>query len=84
MRVDHNTYRLSVPVDQAALVATWLRNEVEQARRLQALVDFRQESSAATVAAPVISSSGTDTSQTVILGKGADAGIQHDMAVIKQ
>lgn len=68
--------------DRLQLETQGLRKEVEQARRLQALVDFRRELPPTTLVAPVIGSSGAETSQTVILGKGRNAGLQPDMPVL--
>ena len=53
-----------------------------QGRRLQALLGFREHYIAATVAAQVIGTSGTDQSRLVLLDKGADAGLKPDMPVI--
>jgi rod shape-determining protein MreC len=69
-------------LDQLRMEAQRLRREASQARRLQALLDFRQELPLVTVAAQVIGSGGNEASQIVILDKGSDAGLRPDMPVI--
>ena len=53
-----------------------------QGRRLQTLLDFRQEYVTATVAAQVIGTSGVDSSKVLLIDKGADYGLKPDMPVI--
>jgi rod shape-determining protein MreC len=53
-----------------------------QGRRLQALLDFRQQYVTATVAAQVIGTSGVDSSKVLLIDKGSDYGLKPDMAVI--
>ncbi len=53
-----------------------------QGRRLQALLDFRQQYVSSTVAAQVIGTSGVDSSKVLLIDKGADYHIKSDMAVI--
>ena len=69
-------------LDQLRMEAQRLRREASQAKRLQALLDFRQELPLLTVAAQVIGSSGNEASQIVILDKGSNAGLRPDLPVI--
>ena len=69
-------------LDQLRMEAQRLRREASQARRLQALLDFRQELPLLTVAAQVIGSGGNEASQIVILDKGSNAGLRPDLPVI--
>lgn len=69
-------------LDQLRIEAQRLRREASQAKRLQALLDFRQELPLLTVAAQVIGSSGNEASQIVILDKGSNAGLHPDLPVI--
>jgi rod shape-determining protein MreC len=69
-------------LDQLRLEAQRLRREASQAKRLQALLDFRQELPLLTIAAQVIGSSGNEASQIVILDKGTNAGLRPDLPVI--
>jgi rod shape-determining protein MreC len=59
-----------------------LSEDASQARRLQALLEFKEQFISKTVAAQVIGSSGSDLSRVVYIDKGENAGIKRDMAVI--
>jgi rod shape-determining protein MreC len=59
-----------------------LRQDADQARRLQALLDFKENFISKTVAAQVIATSGTEQSRLITIDKGYKAGIRPDMAVI--
>jgi rod shape-determining protein MreC len=59
-----------------------LRQDADQARRLQALLDFKEKFITKTVAAQVIATSGTEQSRLITIDKGSKAGIRTDMAVI--
>jgi rod shape-determining protein MreC len=59
-----------------------LRQDAEQAKRLQALLGFKEQFIAKTTAAQVIGSSGSEQSRIVYLDKGSNQGIAADMAVI--
>ena len=53
-----------------------------QAQRLQALLDFKQQFLGSTLAAQVIGSSGSDSSRVVYIDKGTRDGLKPNMAVI--
>src|SRR5258708_37538517 len=59
-----------------------LNQDAEQARRLQALLGFKEQFIDQTVAAQVIGSSGSEQSRVVYLDKGRNAGIKEGMPVI--
>jgi rod shape-determining protein MreC len=59
-----------------------LLEEVAEARRLRALVQFRDLTPSVTVAARVIGSSASETSRALFLDKGSESGIRPNMAVI--
>src|SRR5690242_5187348 len=59
-----------------------LKQDADQARRLQGLLEFREKFITRTVAAQVIGTSGTEQSRIIIIDKGSRAGIRADMAVI--
>jgi rod shape-determining protein MreC len=59
-----------------------LQQDAAQARRLQALLDFKEQYVSQTVAAQVIGSSGSEQSRVVYIDRGVDHGIQENMAVI--
>jgi rod shape-determining protein MreC len=69
-------------IDRMRLEQARLRNDAEQSRRLQALLDFKQRYAGVTVAAQVIGSSGNEQSHVIYIDKGSRAGIRQDMAVI--
>jgi len=56
--------------------------DAAQGRRLQALLNFKQQYIAATVAAQVIGTSGTDRARVVYLDKGWADGLRPEQAVI--
>ena len=59
-----------------------LKQDADQARRLQALLEFKESFISRTVAAQVIGTSGTEQSRVIIIDKGSHDGIKPDMAVI--
>lgn len=59
-----------------------LKQDADQARRLQALLDFKEKFITKTVAAQVIATSGTEQSRLITIDKGSKAGLKTDMAVI--
>ena len=64
-------------LEQAALA-----EDAMQGHRLQALLDFQQHYVAATVAAQVIGTSGSDLSRVIYIDKGSKDGLKPDQAVI--
>src|SRR4029077_316663 len=59
-----------------------LSEDAEQARRLQALLGFKEQFISKTLAAQVIGSSGSEQSRVIYIDKGTRDGIKPDMAVI--
>ena len=59
-----------------------LRNQAEQARRLQVLFDFQQEAPLRMVASQVIGSDAAQTSRLLLIDKGSEAGLRPDLAVL--
>jgi rod shape-determining protein MreC len=59
-----------------------LSEDAEQARRLQALLGFKEQFISKTVAAQVIGFSGTESSRSIYIDKGNNDGVKNDMAVI--
>ncbi|HEY2169275.1 MAG TPA: rod shape-determining protein MreC [Candidatus Angelobacter sp.] len=59
-----------------------LKQDADQARRLQVLLDFKENFISKTVAAQVIAFSGTEQSRLITIDKGSRDGIKADMAVI--
>ena len=73
--------QLKEQIDQMRLEQVRLNEDAAQARRLQALLGFKEQFISKTVAAQVIGTSGTDAYQ-VYIDKGENAGVKRDMAVI--
>ena len=59
-----------------------ISQDAEQARRLQALLAFKEQFISKTLAAQVIGSSGSEQSRSIYVDKGENDGIKPDMAVI--
>jgi rod shape-determining protein MreC len=73
---------LQQEIERLRMEQVRLRQDADQARRLQALLEFRQKFVDKTVTAQVISTSGTEQSRVIIIDKGSRDGMKPDMAVI--
>lgn len=73
---------LKQQIEQMRLEQVRLNEDAAQAHRLQALLAFKEQYVAKTVAAQVIGTSGSDMSRSIVIDKGENDGIQRDMAVI--
>ena len=69
-------------IEQLKLDQERLKQDADQAHRLQALLGFKEQFIAKTTAAQVIGSSGSEQSRVVYLDKGTRDGIATGMAVI--
>src|SRR5579872_3437244 len=82
----HNVRRrnreLQNEVDHLRMEQARLSEDAEQGRRLQALLGFKEQFIAHTVAAQVIGGSGSDQSHLIYLDKGSRDGLKADMPVI--
>jgi rod shape-determining protein MreC len=74
--------QLQQEVERLRMEQVRLRQDADQARRLQALLEFREKFIAKTVAAQVIGTSGTEQSRVIVIDKGSHDGLKPDMAVI--
>jgi len=74
--------QLKDQIEQMKLEQARLTEEAVQAERLQSLLEFKELFKIKTVAAQVIGSSGSDLSRSIYIGKGENAGLKPDMAVI--
>ncbi|HZW95532.1 MAG TPA: rod shape-determining protein MreC [Candidatus Eremiobacteraceae bacterium] len=74
--------QLKEQIEQMRLEQVRLSEDAAQARRLQSLLAFKEQTIAKTVPAQVIGSSGSDLSQSIYIDKGSNDGIAQDMAVI--
>jgi rod shape-determining protein MreC len=73
---------LQLQIQQMQLEQVRLKQDAEQAHRLQSLLGFKEQFIAKTTAAQVIGSSGSEQSRIVYIDKGSNQGIKRDMAVI--
>jgi rod shape-determining protein MreC len=73
---------LKFEIERLRLEQVRLSDDAQQARRLQALLGFKETYIAKTVAAQVIGSSGSEQSRSIYIDKGTSAGVDKDMAVI--
>ena len=73
---------LQSQLDRLRLEQVSLAEDAGQARRLQALLSFKEKFISETIAAQVIGTSGTEHSQLLYIDKGSGDGIKPDMAVI--
>jgi len=73
---------LKAQIEQLKLEQVRLNEDAQQARRLQALFNFKEQYVSKTIAAQVIGSGGSEQSRVVYIDKGESDGIRQDMAVI--
>jgi len=73
---------LKQKIEQLEIERVRLSEDAEQAHRLQALLGFKEQFIARTVAAQVIGSSGSERSRSIYIDKGSRDGLKADMAVI--
>jgi rod shape-determining protein MreC len=73
---------LKQKIQQMEIERVRLSEDANQAHRLQALLAFKEQFIAKTVAAQVIGSSGSEQSRSVYIDKGTNVGLRPDMAVI--
>jgi rod shape-determining protein MreC len=73
---------LKAQIERMSLEQVRIGQDADQARRLQALLAFKEQFISQTMAAQVIGSSGSEQSRSVYIDKGENSGIKPDMAVI--
>ena len=73
---------LKAEIERLRLQQVRLAEDAEQARRLQALLAFKEQFISQTVPAQVIGSSGSEQSRSIYIDKGTRDGVKPDMAVI--
>src|ERR1051326_6926582 len=74
--------QLQQEIERLRMEQVRLRQDADQARRLQALLEFRQKFVDKTGTAQVVATSGTEQSRVIIIDKGSRDGLKIDMAVI--
>jgi rod shape-determining protein MreC len=73
---------LKQEIQQMRLEQARLSQDADQARRLQALLAFKEQFISQTMAAQVIGGTGSEVSRSVYIDKGEHDGVRPDMAVI--
>jgi rod shape-determining protein MreC len=73
---------LKEQIERMRLEQVRMSQDADQARRLQALLAFKEQFISQTTAAQVIGGSGSEQSRLVYIDKGYNDGIRPDMAVI--
>jgi rod shape-determining protein MreC len=69
-------------IEKLRLERVRLVDDAEQARRLQALLGFKEQYISKTIAAQVIGASGSEQSRSIYIDKGSSQGLDKDMPVI--
>ncbi|MBI2682749.1 MAG: rod shape-determining protein MreC [Acidobacteriales bacterium] len=80
--VQEENQALKQEQDRLRLEMIRLQQDAEQGRRLQSLLQFREQFISRTLAAQVIGSSGTDFSKVIYVDRGSRDGVRAGMAVI--
>jgi rod shape-determining protein MreC len=73
---------LKAQIERMSLEQVRMSQDADQARRLQALLAFKEQFISQTMAAQVIGSSGSELSRSIYIDKGEHDGVKPDMAVI--
>jgi rod shape-determining protein MreC len=73
---------LKQEIERLRIEQVRLNEDAEQARRLQALLGFKEQFISKTLPAQVIGASGSEQSRSIYIDKGSRDGIRPDMAVI--
>src|SRR5207248_5025739 len=74
--------RLHDQIERMKLDEVRLSEDAKMARRVQALLAFKEQHVDTTVAAQVIGNSGSEQSRIIYIDKGSRDGLKADMAVI--
>jgi rod shape-determining protein MreC len=80
--VRRQNYDLQEKIARLQLEQVQLKQDADQARRLQSLLEFKEKYIAKTIPAQVIATSGTEQSRVITIDKGSRDGLRQDMAVI--
>ena len=80
--VSRENAELRGQIERMRLEQVRMEQDAAQARRIQALLQFKEQYISKTVAAQVIGSSGSETSHLIYIDRGSNQGIEPNMAVI--
>src|SRR5215470_11498562 len=73
---------LKAEIERMRLEQVRMSQDADQARRLQALLGFKEQFISRTMAAQVIGFSGSEQSRSIYIDKGEKDGVRQDMAVL--
>ncbi|HEV7392800.1 MAG TPA: rod shape-determining protein MreC, partial [Burkholderiales bacterium] len=73
---------LKAQIERLRIEQVRLQEDAAQGRRLQAVLNFKEQVISRTVAAQVIGSSGSEQSRVIYIDKGTSQGLAQDMPVI--
>jgi rod shape-determining protein MreC len=82
IHVRQDNKNLKSELDRLRLEEDSLAEDARQGQRLQEMLGFKEKYVYKTIAAQVIGTSGTETSQVLLIDKGSHDGIKPDMPVI--
>jgi rod shape-determining protein MreC len=82
LHVRQDNEQLHQQINLMRLEQSRLQQDADQARRLQALLDFKEQYIDKTIAAQVVGTSGTDLSRVIYIDRGTRDGVEAGMAVI--
>jgi rod shape-determining protein MreC len=82
LHVRQDNEQLHQQINLMRLEQSRLQQDADQARRLQALLDFKEQYIDKTIAAQVVGTSGTDLSRVIYVDRGTRDGVEAGMAVI--
>lgn len=80
--VRNENHDLQMTVDRLRLEQAALLEDARQGQRLQAMLGFQEKYLYSVLPAQIIGTSGSEQSRVLVIDKGEDAKLQHDMAVI--
>ena len=80
--VDKENQQLRAEIERMKLEQARMSEDANMARRVQALLAFKEQYIDSTVAAQVIGTSGSEQSRVLYIDKGSNDGLKPDMAVI--
>ncbi len=81
-QVRRQNHDLQMTVDRLRLEQAALLEDARQGQRLQAMLGFQEKYLYSALPAQVIGTSGSEQSRVLVIDKGEDVKLQHDMAVI--
>src|SRR5258708_403769 len=76
------TVNLEDQLSKARIDNLALRDQIREMQRFATLADYAEKTPLKTIAVRIIGASASDQSRVIILNKGREDGVRHDMAVV--